>query len=98
MAPNIRDAEKARTGTCPFADRIAGKAIAEYHAHAEHALFSEYQTVLSAFLVHDTIQDELQVPSNPSISSQNTSVTTSNMLYFMCAFMHSRGISFCPTL
>lgn len=64
MAPNIRDAERSRTSTCAFADRVAGKAIDKYHDHAEHALFKQHQTVLAAFLVHDTEADELQVPPN----------------------------------
>jgi hypothetical protein len=65
MAPNIRDAERSRTSSCTFADRIAVIAIHEFHAHAEHALFKEHQTVLAAFLVHDTEADQLQVWCTP---------------------------------
>ena len=61
MAPHIRDAERSRTSTCAFADRIASTSIDAYRSHAEHELFKEHQTVLAAFLVHDAEADELQV-------------------------------------
>jgi hypothetical protein len=61
MAPNIRDAERTRTSSCAFADRIAIAAKKEFLAHAEHVRFKEHQTVLAAFLVHDPEPDQLQV-------------------------------------
>lgn len=69
MAPNIRDAERARTSTCAFADRVARTSIHAYRSHAEHELFKECQTVLAAFLVHDAQVDELQVRTLPFSTS-----------------------------
>ncbi len=59
----MRSAEKKRTSTCTFADRIAKASIEEYKRRRGHATFEGVQTVLAAILVHNAIDDDLQVVS-----------------------------------
>ena len=61
----VRDAEKLRTSTCPFADRVAQASIAAYRKYTQD-LKQEGQTVLAAILIHDAVRDVLQVRPPPS--------------------------------
>eukprot|EP00892_Ulva_mutabilis_P007188 jgi/Ulvmu1/4841/UM020_0127.1 len=58
---SIRNAEKKRTSTCAFADRIATAAITKYRQVVPSGLFSDQQTVMAAFVGHDRTTDELSV-------------------------------------
>lgn len=59
--PAIRYAEKDRISTCRFADRVALAAIAFYKNKRGEVEYNGEQTVMAAFLVHDTELDVLQV-------------------------------------
>lgn len=61
--PAIRSAEKQRTSTCPFADRIANLSITEYKRRRGISTFDGVQTVLAAILVHDSASNDLRVLS-----------------------------------
>ena len=60
----VRSAEKRnRVSTCPFADRIANAAIAEFRKRQGSISYAGVQTVLAAILVHDSQTDDLRVLS-----------------------------------
>lgn len=53
MAP-IRNAEKKRNSTCPFADTIATASIKLFRSHAESRRLEGQQTVLAAIaMMHE---------------------------------------------
>jgi hypothetical protein len=58
----VRSAEKARTSTCLFADRVANASISAYQARGGGQLDGK-QTVLAAILAHDQGDDSLTVLS-----------------------------------
>ena len=58
----VRSAEKARTATCLFADRVARESIAVYEARCGRERNGK-QTVLAAILAHESETDSLHVLS-----------------------------------
>ncbi|EKX38979.1 hypothetical protein GUITHDRAFT_165055, partial [Guillardia theta CCMP2712] len=69
MSTAVRNAEKSRTSTCSFADRVARASIQEYLRVTNKTRWeSSMQTVtaqmvLAAFLLHDSKDDSLLVVS-----------------------------------
>ena len=59
----LRSAEKQRTSTCSFADRLALLSIAEYKRRRGSSTFDGIQTVLASILVFDSSADVLKVLS-----------------------------------